>query len=179
MLVSVLGPVRVQSAAGPLRLGGTRQRAVLAMLALRADQVVSQDFLVDGLWGATPPAGAANTVQAYVSRLRKILRTADPADPPVDVLRRRPGYLLQIEPEMIDLHRFERLVRDGVAALPAGRAGPRACCGKRWACGVGRRWLSSPTNPSRRPRSPGYRNSTWPRWPRGSPPIWRWAGTPR
>ena len=73
MQVSVLGPVQVQSAAGPLRLGGTKQRAVLAMLALRANQVVSQGFLVDGLWGTTPPAGATNTVQSYVSRLRKIL----------------------------------------------------------------------------------------------------------
>ena len=49
MQVSVLGSVQVQSAAGPLALGGTKQRAVLAMLALRANQVVSQDFLVDGL----------------------------------------------------------------------------------------------------------------------------------
>jgi DNA-binding SARP family transcriptional activator len=115
--VWVLGPVEVRGVAAPLPLGGTKQRAVLAMLALRVNQVVSTDFLIDGLWGS-PPAGATNVVQAYVSRLRKALQTTEPVGAPMDIRRRRPGYLLELDAEMVDLHRFERLFRSGVAALP-------------------------------------------------------------
>jgi DNA-binding SARP family transcriptional activator len=56
-------------------LGGSKQRAVLAMLALRANRTVGADELIDGLWGERPPASAAKNVQLYVSRLRKALGT--------------------------------------------------------------------------------------------------------
>jgi len=71
--VRILGPLDVLQAGTPLALGGTKQRAVFAMLALRINQVVSLDFLVDGLWGTEPPADPANVVQVYLSRLRKAL----------------------------------------------------------------------------------------------------------
>ena len=78
MDVRILGPLEVWVAGRSLALGGTKQRAVLAMLVLHANQVVAIDHLVDGLWGQTPPDGATNVVQVYVSRLRKTLRAASP-----------------------------------------------------------------------------------------------------
>jgi DNA-binding SARP family transcriptional activator len=109
MEVRILGPLEVWVAGRSLGLGGTKQRAVLAMLALHANQVVAIDHLIDGLWGQTPPDGATNVVQVYVSRLRKTLRAASPegsagwseggADRPEGqaaavLARRKPGYLL-------------------------------------------------------------------------------------
>src|SRR5919106_1875437 len=71
--IRVLGRVDalVDGRAVPLR--GSKQRAVLAMLALRANRTVSADELIDGLWGEDPPASAAKNVQLYVSQLRKAL----------------------------------------------------------------------------------------------------------
>src|SRR5664279_33508 len=117
--IRVLGRLEVWDGQVPLAIGGTKQRAVLAMLALRANKIVSTDFLVDGLWGEAPPASAINVVQAYVSRLRKALLAARPTAPQADIVRRRPGYLLELDSEAVDVHRFERLARQGVAALPA------------------------------------------------------------
>ncbi|WP_244522296.1 FxSxx-COOH system tetratricopeptide repeat protein [Geodermatophilus africanus] len=97
-----------------------KQRAVLAMLALHLDEVVPVDVLVDGLWGEKPPAGAVNTLQVYVSRLRKVLLQAEdaPDRAGVAVLQRRgPGYVLGLVPEQLDLHRFQRLVREGTEVL--------------------------------------------------------------
>ena len=74
MEVRILGPLEVVHAGTPVALGGTKQRAVFAMLALRVNRVVSIDFLVDGLWGTAPPTDPINVVQVYVSRLRKALR---------------------------------------------------------------------------------------------------------
>ncbi len=124
MDVRLLGPLEVVAAGNRLALGGTKQRAVLAMLALHADRVVALDSLVDGLWGERPPPTAVNAVQVHVSALRKVLRGAagsSPEDGPA-VLRRGPGYLLRCDPGAVDLWRFESLVRDGVRALPADPA---------------------------------------------------------
>jgi predicted ATPase/DNA-binding SARP family transcriptional activator len=125
MDVRILGPLEVWVAGGPLALGGTKQRAVLAMLALHANQVVAIDQLIDGLWGQTPPDGATNVVQVYVSRLRKTLhaqrsehRTDRPEGQAAAVLARRtPGYLLHLDPDELDLARFERLTDQGTQAL--------------------------------------------------------------
>ncbi len=119
MDVRILGPLEVRSEGRPLPLGGTRQRAVLAMLALRANRVVAVDTLVAGLWGEALPSTAVNTLQVYVSRLRRTLHEAGPG---AVLERRRPGYLLTIDPEALDLHRFERLTREGTQALPAAPA---------------------------------------------------------
>jgi DNA-binding SARP family transcriptional activator len=74
---AVLGPVAVARDGRDLPLGGRKQRALLAILLLHANEVVSRDRLIDGLWGERPPATAAHTLDNYISRLRKTLGTAD------------------------------------------------------------------------------------------------------
>ena len=97
-------------------LGGPRQRALLATLALHANEVVSVDRIVDSVWGATSPPSARHVVQTYVSQLR-------PALDGVAALRTQaPGYRLEIEPEHLDAARFEKLVREARAAVDPVRA---------------------------------------------------------
>jgi DNA-binding SARP family transcriptional activator len=108
----VLGPLEVLDSGRSIGLGGLRQRTLLVLLLLRANEAVSRDRLIDDLWGAEPPATAANSLAALVARLRRAL--------PVDLLLTTPGgYELRIEPEALDLHRFERLVEEGGSALAA------------------------------------------------------------
>src|SRR5215208_161006 len=109
----VLGPLEALDSEGPLPLGGAKQRALLALLLLNANHVVSRERLIDELWGENPPETAVTSVQVYVSRLRKLL-------PDGSLVTRPPGYALEVEPENVDLIRFERLVKDGRAALAAG-----------------------------------------------------------
>jgi DNA-binding SARP family transcriptional activator len=80
MRVVLLGPVSAESGAGPLRLGGLKQRAVFALLALNARRVVPLDRFVDELWPQEPPARATLSLQSYVSRLRRVLATAAATD---------------------------------------------------------------------------------------------------
>jgi DNA-binding SARP family transcriptional activator len=109
----ILGPLEVVRDGAPVALGGPRQRALLALLALRAGTVVPRYRLIDELWGERPPDSAVNVLQTYVSHLRK-------AVPAGRLVTRPPGYLLAIEPDELDLHRFERLAADGRHALAAG-----------------------------------------------------------
>jgi peptide/nickel transport system substrate-binding protein len=111
----LLGPLEVWDRGRPLSVGGTKQRALLAILLLHSNEVVSRDLLIDELWGARPPAGASHTLETYVSRLRKTLH-ADPAGEPL-IITRAPGYLLRVEHGQLDLHRFEQLLEDGRRAL--------------------------------------------------------------
>lgn len=109
----LLGPMDVLDRGTALALGGLKQRALLARLLVTANRTVSVDRLVDDLWGDAVPDTAAKMVQIYVSQLRKLL--------PADVLLTRPpGYLVQVDPEAIDIVRFDRLRRTGRAALEAG-----------------------------------------------------------
>ncbi|MDP9244513.1 MAG: AAA family ATPase, partial [Chloroflexota bacterium] len=111
----VLGPLEVGREEISLPLGSGKERALLAILLLNANQTVSRDRLVDDLWGEKPPERATKAIQTYVSRLRKSL--------PAGVLRTRaPGYVLELEPEQLDLHRFERLLAEGQRALAEGSA---------------------------------------------------------
>ena len=111
----ILGPLEVQDEGRLVPLGGTKQRAVLAILLLNRGEVVSVDRLADELWGEQPPDTATKTVQVYVSRLRKELGQ--------DVLLTRGGgYLLDIEPAQLDAALFERLTDEGRAALERGEA---------------------------------------------------------
>ena len=107
----ILGPLEVRDGNRLVPLGGPRQRAVLAVLLTRANEVVSTDRLTEELWGDEPPGKAANVLQTYVSHLRKELG-------PDVLLTRAPGYLVQIEPNQLDLHRFERLLDEARAESP-------------------------------------------------------------
>jgi YVTN family beta-propeller protein len=111
----LLGPLEVWDRGRPLALGGTKQRALLAILLLHANEVVSRDLLMDELWGARPPRGAPHTLETYVSRLRKTLH-ADREGEPV-VVTRPPGYMLRVGFGELDLHHFERLLEEGRRAL--------------------------------------------------------------
>ena len=102
----VLGPLEVWRNGSPVRVGGERQRAVLALLLLRANEVVATDQLVEALFGLEAPETASNSLQAAVSRLRQRL------DPEVLLTRPR-GYLLRVPPDRLDLIRFEELVARG------------------------------------------------------------------
>jgi DNA-binding SARP family transcriptional activator len=95
-----------------LPLGGEKQRALLALLALRANEVVAREWLLEELWGDDPPATAVKALQVYVSRLRKVL-------PSRSLLTRPPGYVLEIDAEQVDAHRLERLVAEAGKADPA------------------------------------------------------------
>jgi DNA-binding SARP family transcriptional activator len=101
----LLGPLEAVEDDRILALGGTKQRALLAVLLLHANQAVSNDRLIDEVWGESPPATAAKIVQIYVSRLRK--QFGDER-----LLTRPPGYLLRVAPAELDLARFERLVAE-------------------------------------------------------------------
>jgi ABC-type transport system substrate-binding protein/DNA-binding SARP family transcriptional activator len=99
-------------------LGGRRQRSLLAILLLRANEVVSNDALIDELWGEQPPASARHTLHAYVSRLRKLLREHGGDE---HILVSYPaGYLLRVGYPEFDLNRFEHLAEEGRRALATG-----------------------------------------------------------
>lgn len=98
----------------PVELRGTKVGAVLAMLSLRPGQTVSTERLAEGLWADDPPASAMNTLQTYISQLRRALGRDS-------IVTRTPGYLLAISPEAVDVQRFERLIADGRTALSAGQ----------------------------------------------------------
>ena len=118
----ILGPVEVSAGGTLVRLGGSKQRALLAILLINANQVVSTGRLVELLWGEDPPETSLNTLQVYVSHLRKLLEPDRPVGAPNRVLvSRSPGYLLSVDEAELDLARFERLVAEGRAALTAGQ----------------------------------------------------------
>ena len=111
----ILGPLDAVSDGRALDLGGAKQRALLAMLLLHANEVVSQDRLIDALWDEAPPETARKAVQVYISQLRKLLG-------PGLLVTRPPGYVLQLEPGKLDLDRFEALRREAREADPSTAA---------------------------------------------------------
>ena len=108
----ILGPLEVVDDGRPLALGGGRQRALLALLLTRANEVVSTDRLVDELWGADPPKDSANALQYHVSQLRKALARSE------IIHTQQPGYVVRVDPNALDLLRFEQLVADARNAPP-------------------------------------------------------------
>ncbi|MFC3895847.1 BTAD domain-containing putative transcriptional regulator [Lentzea rhizosphaerae] len=111
----VLGQVEVLVDGTEVDLGHARQRYVLGMLLIEANQVVSTDGLVDRIWGERPPRRARQLVSNYLSRLRSLLSAGGVADEVV-IERRGGGYVLLVAPDHVDLHRFRRLVADAAAA---------------------------------------------------------------
>lgn len=102
----ILGPLEVLSDGRALDLGGRKQRTLLALLLLEANKVVSRDRLIDGLWEEEPPKTAQKALQVYVSQLRKLLGNER-------VQTKAPGYLLHVDPDALDLSRFQRLHEEG------------------------------------------------------------------
>jgi DNA-binding SARP family transcriptional activator len=119
--VRVLGPLEVREDDERLALGGLKQRALLAILALHANEVVSTDRLIDELWGAEAPQTAAKSLQVHVSQLRKVLEPNRKSGEAGELLlTRSPGYLLNLEPDQLDAERFKRLSGEGRQALAKG-----------------------------------------------------------
>ena len=105
----MLGPLSLRAEDGsPVEVTGARLRTLLILLALDAGHVVTTSHLVDGVWGDGPPAEAANALQALVSRLRRTGLTIE---------SRPTGYRLVLDPDDVDVHRFERLARNGRGTL--------------------------------------------------------------
>ena len=112
----ILGPLEASRDGAAVRLGGERQRALLALLLVHTNRLVATETLVAELFGDTPSAGAVNAVQAGVSRLRRALGDGSGA-----VLATRPGgYMLVAHPAQLDAARFEQLLSRGRALLTAG-----------------------------------------------------------
>jgi ABC-type transport system substrate-binding protein/DNA-binding SARP family transcriptional activator len=119
----LLGPIEAGVDGRPLDIGGRRQRALLAVLLLSANEPVSRDRLAERLWGERPPAGAQHTLEVYVSRLRRVLQPAAGCE----VVLTRPGaYLLRTAEDRIDVRCFERLAGQGRRALAVNEPGQAA-----------------------------------------------------
>ncbi|HET9437531.1 MAG TPA: BTAD domain-containing putative transcriptional regulator [Gaiellaceae bacterium] len=102
----ILGPLEVRESGRAIEVGSTKPRALLAILLLNANRVVSTDALIAALWGERPPGTASKALQVYVSQLRKALGRDR-------IVTRSPGYELRVEAGELDLHLFEQRVAEG------------------------------------------------------------------
>ncbi len=105
----LLGPVEVWAADGCLEMGPPQQRAVLAALAVDAGRPVFRGTLIDRVWSERAPEGAASALYAHINRIRRVLAAAAAGEEPVRLARRSGGYVLEVDPEEVDLHRFRQL----------------------------------------------------------------------
>lgn len=127
----MLGGLEVVIAGSAVVVARAKVGALLAMLALQPNTVLSADRLIDGLWGESVPAGATATLHSYISMLRRLVETnvetnaetsaetnaePDVGSPARRVVHRKPGYLLAIDPDSVDALRFESLMAEGAAA---------------------------------------------------------------
>jgi DNA-binding SARP family transcriptional activator len=110
----LLGPLEVLGEDGPITVAGQRQRALLAILLLRANEVVASESLVALLWGEEPPRTAPTSLQNAVANLRKLLGSSV-------LLTKVPGYVLDVDREQIDLGRFQRLVAEARPLPPQAK----------------------------------------------------------
>src|SRR5229473_4015712 len=118
----ILGSIEAVGENGPIRLGGRKQRAVLAILLLNANRVVPVEKLADDLYDGAAPATAVAQVRDHVSQLRKLLASA--TDSIIET--RSPGYLIQVEPDRLDAVRFESMVEQASQELQRGESEPAA-----------------------------------------------------
>jgi len=122
--LKVLGPVEAWHGGTRVGLGESRQRAVLGLLALNPDVLVHREALIDVVWGEEPPMSAAQIVQAYVGRLRRVL---DPGRPPRDprglLVSAGTSYRLRVSAGQLDLLAFGQLTARARAAAAAGEPG--------------------------------------------------------
>jgi len=116
MWLSLLGPVHVESEGTPLPVAAPKHRALLAALAVSANNVVDADRIAKAMWGSAPPPSQEDTIRTYVHRLRKSLGPLGKQR----IVVQPPGYILRIDPADLDILKFESLVRQGRAAVDAG-----------------------------------------------------------
>jgi DNA-binding SARP family transcriptional activator/tetratricopeptide (TPR) repeat protein len=121
MRFGILGPLQVHDGGAAVAVGPPKQRALLGVLLVHANQVISTHRLVELLWNGDPPAGAVRALHVYLSGLRKALRSGRPGRDDGELLvRRPPGYLLRVAPGALDLEEFERLVAEARRARGGG-----------------------------------------------------------
>src|SRR5919201_7001737 len=101
----LLGPVEVRVPGEPLPLGGPKQRALLALLLLNANRPVSRDLMVEALWGEAPPTNARQSLDSYLSRLRRLIGHER-------LLREPGGYRVGVEESELDLDLFETVLNE-------------------------------------------------------------------
>jgi DNA-binding SARP family transcriptional activator len=114
----ILGPLEVLDGGRPLALGRLKERVVLGLLLLHANEFVSRERLIDELWGVAPPPTARKAVNVYVSKLRKTLSpnghdTIATADG---------GYRLVVDPESLDVERVRSLLGSATECVASGDA---------------------------------------------------------
>jgi DNA-binding SARP family transcriptional activator len=117
LALRLLGPLALSVDGEERDLGGTRQRVVLAMLALNANRVVSIEHLIDAVWDSSPPTTARAQIQICISGLRRVLVDVDTTQ----IRTRAPGYLLEIPETNLDIAQFGSLVASARAHVDAGR----------------------------------------------------------
>src|SRR3984957_16654081 len=113
-----LGPIELWSDGRPCELGPGRVRSILAMLLLTPRTVVPAEALIDRLWDTRPPPKARESLSAYIARLRAALRQS--VGDSVQLVGRARGYVLDVDPEAVDLHQFRRLRRQADALAASG-----------------------------------------------------------
>lgn len=116
----LLGPLEVAESGQALSLGGSRARALLALLLLHRNEVVAVDRIVDALWECPPPKSAEQIVRVYVSNLRKTLEASGKDGPPQVLVTHGSGYMLRIDSAQVDVDRFDALRTEGRRLLEAG-----------------------------------------------------------
>ncbi len=115
MQVQILGPVQIRVGDVAFEVGPPQRCVVFAALAANAGQMVLQDTLIDRVWGPAPSRGARRTVQTHIANIRSLLkRIGTSAQMPV--VRRGGGYVFDVDPDLVDVHRFRRLAAQAVRA---------------------------------------------------------------
>jgi DNA-binding SARP family transcriptional activator len=118
-----LGPLEVaRPGSDPVKIEGAKTRALLVLLLVSRNSVVSVDRIADQVWSGDPPPSAASTIHAHISRLRRAL-TGSGGGHRSPLVTRRPGYMLQVAHDEYDVDRFEELVRKASGAPPDEAAG--------------------------------------------------------
>ncbi|MFI6133721.1 AfsR/SARP family transcriptional regulator [Micromonospora sp. NPDC051141] len=111
LTLRLLGPMQVQAAGVRVDAGPLRQRMVLAALAIDAGRPLQPEALIDRVWGQALPLRARHTLHVYVARIRKVLAAAsDLSGCPATLTHRSGGYVLEVDPDAVDAHRFQSLL---------------------------------------------------------------------
>src|SRR3954453_14293644 len=128
MQFRILGTLEVEAGDRAVKLGAAKQRAVLAILLLHANEPLSTDRLIDELWGESPPATASKALQVYVSQLRRLLDGGDGADEAKGhtIATTPGGYTLRVAPDDLDSKRFELLMTEAERLAADGDPAPAA-----------------------------------------------------